>query len=106
MAVSHFEKDVSYGLVDPRDSESFKKGLLSLLLANDDISEATLTYAKGRGFDENGNFLTNQASSGKVAVLRSSTGKKIVGRKTWFNGSPFVSQPLALMPGNCRSYTP
>ena len=102
MAVNHFEQDVSYGLIDPRDSDSIKKGLLSLLLANNNISEATLTYAKGKGFDSNGNFLTDQASAGQVAVLRSSTGNTFVGRKTWFNGSQFVSQSLALMPGDSQ----
>ncbi len=102
LAVGHFEQEVRYGLVDPKDSESIKKGLLSLLLANDDISEATLTYANGRGFDTNGNFLTDQASAGQVAVLRASTGNTFVGRKTWFNGSQFVSQSLALMPGDLQ----
>ena len=100
MAVGHFEQGVSHGLIDPRDSESIKNGLLSLLLANDNISEATLTYAKSKGFDSNGNFLTDRASAGQVAVLRSSTGNTFVGRKTWFNGSQFVSQALSLMPGD------
>ncbi len=102
MAVGHFEQDVNYGLIDPRDSESIKKGLLSLLLANDNISEATLTYAKGKGFDASGNFLTDQASAGQVAVLRSSTRNAFVGRKTWFNDGQFVSQSLALMPGEVQ----
>ena len=101
MAVGHFEQEVTYGLIDPRDSESIKNGLLSLLLANDNISEATLTYTKGKGFDSNGNFITNQASAGQVAVLRASIGDTFVGRKTWFNSSQFVSQALAL-PGDTQ----
>lgn len=96
MAVGRFEQDVRYGLVDPADSESIKRGLLSLLLANDHISEATLTYARGKGFDSNGNFLIDRASAGQVAVLRSSAANGFVARKTWFNGGQFVCQALPL----------
>ena len=106
MAVGHFEQDVKYGLVNTADPESIRQGLLSLLLANDNISEATLTYANGKGFDSNGNFLTDRASAAQVAVLRSLTGNAFVGRKTWFNGTQFVSQPLAMVPGDLSPAPP
>jgi adenylate cyclase len=46
--------------------------------------------------------LTDKAGAGQVAVLRSSIGNGFVGRKTWFNGSQFVSQSLVLMPGGLQ----
>src|SRR6202034_3200737 len=90
LAVTHFEKQVKYGLIDFRSTDSVEQGLLSLLLADDNLSEATLTYANSTGFDQDGNLLTDQSSAGQVAVLRSTTGQ-FVSRRTWFNGTRFVS---------------
>jgi len=97
LAVTHFEKQVKYGLIDFRRTDSVEQGLLSLLLANDNLSEATLTYANSTGFDQDGNLLTDQSSAGQVAVLRSTTGQ-FVSRRTWFNGTRFVFQSTTLTP--------
>src|SRR5882672_3287285 len=37
MATARFEKQVQYGLIDPREPESIQASLLSLLLANDNL---------------------------------------------------------------------
>jgi hypothetical protein len=96
MAVTHFEQQVKYGLIDPRKTDSVEQGLLSLLLANDNISEATLTYANSKGDGRAGNIVIDQASAGQVAVLRSTTVGEFIRKKTWFNGTQFVSQSVTL----------
>jgi adenylate cyclase len=99
-AVADFEQQVKYGLVDTRKTDSVEQGLLSLLLANENISEATLTYAASRGFDKDGDILTEPASAGQVAVLRSTTAGEFICKRTWSNGSRgFVSQSGTLAPG-------
>ena len=45
-ATKSFERELSFGLIDPRNTDSVENGLLSVLLSNNNISEATLTYAK------------------------------------------------------------
>jgi adenylate cyclase len=95
MAVTHFEQQVKYGLIDTRKSDSIQQGLLSLLLSNDNISEATLTYAHSEGFDSNGNILTDATSAGQVEVLRNDASEYIC-KKTWFSGTQFVSQTFNL----------
>jgi adenylate cyclase len=88
MAVTHFQQDVRYGLVNPDKINSVEAGLLSLLVANDNISEATLTYA------DRGSLAgrANPASCGQAAVLRSTTPGEFVRKLTWFNGHSFVSE--------------
>src|SRR5471030_1349838 len=39
LAIDHFEKQVKYGLVNPRKVDSLEQSLLSLLLSNENISE-------------------------------------------------------------------
>jgi adenylate cyclase len=91
-AVADFEQQVKYGLVDTKKADSVEQELLSLLLANENISEATLTYAASRGFNQDGDILTDPASAGQVAVLRSATAGEFVCKRTWPSGSGFVSQ--------------
>ena len=50
-AVTQFEKQIQYGIVDTKNADSIRAGLLSLLLQNENISEASFTYAKSTGFD-------------------------------------------------------
>jgi adenylate cyclase len=99
MAVAHFEEEVQYGLIDTKKPDSIQQGLLSLLLANDHISEVTLTYAHRNGFDSNGNILTDAVSSGQVEVLRDDNSHYVC-KKTWLIGTQFVSQSVALAPDN------
>ncbi len=92
LAIGRFDAQVKYGLIDPQSTDSVEQGLLSLMLANDKLSEATLTYANRTGTDANGNILIARGSAGQVAVLRSATAGEFVCRRTWFNGTRFVSQ--------------
>ncbi|MDB4793547.1 adenylate/guanylate cyclase domain-containing protein [Methylacidiphilales bacterium] len=96
VAVTHFEKQLKYGLIDSRNTDSVKQGLLSLLLANDNISEATLTSANSTGNGQAGNIVIDQASAGQIEVLRSTTAGEFIVKKTWFNGNQFVSQCVNL----------
>jgi adenylate cyclase len=96
LAVTHFEQQVKYGLIDPRQIDSVEQGLLSLLLANNNISEATLTYANSKGDGRAGNIVIDQASTGQLAILRSTTAGEFISKKTWFDGTRFVSQSMTL----------
>src|SRR5271163_3032040 len=98
MAVTHFERQVKYGLIDTKKADSIQQGLLSLLLSNDNISEATLTYAHSNGFDSNGNILTDPVTTGQVEVLRNDASEYVC-KKTWFSGTQFVSQTFNLTQG-------
>jgi adenylate cyclase len=91
MAVAHFEKQVGYGLVDPRDGGSVQAGLLSLLLANGHISEATFTFGRSTGFDGEGNILLDRTSEGQVTVFRTVEGNHIARKVTRFDGTRFVA---------------
>jgi len=92
MAIGRFDQQIKYGLIDTRNTASVEQGLLSLLLANERISEATLTSAHRTGTDADGNLLIDRASARQVAVLRSTTEGEFVIKRTWFNGTNFVSQ--------------
>lgn len=95
-AVGHFEKQLAYGLVDPRNSDSIRAELLSLLLGNKNISETSFTYTDGAGFDSDGNLRINRASAGQVTVSRSSEAGQFVSKHTWFDGAQFVSESTVL----------
>ena len=95
VAVTHFEQQVKYGLIDTKKPDSIQQGLLSLLLSNDNISEATLTFARSEGFDSNGDILTEATSAGQVEVLRNDASEYIC-KKTWFSDTQFVSQTFNL----------
>ena len=96
MAISRFDQLIKYGLIDTKKIDSVEQGLLSLLMANDKLSEATLTYADRKGTDHDGNTLIDRASARQLAVLRSTTDGEFVIRRTWFNGKQFVSQTGSL----------
>jgi len=98
LAVAQFEQQIKYGLIDTQRTESVNQGLLALLLANENISEATFTYARRKGSDPDGNMVIDRASVGQVAVLRATAAGEFVSQRTWFNGSQFVSQADSLRP--------
>ena len=96
MAVAQFEQEVHYDLIDPKKTDSVEQGLLSLLLANQNISEATLTYADARSFGKDGPSPGHEKPdpmfSGQVTILRSGESGDFVRKMTWFNGTRFVSE--------------
>ncbi len=98
LAVAQFEQGIRYGLIDAQETESVNQGLLALLVANENISEATFTYAHRKGSNQDGSLVIDRASAGQVAVLRSTKPGEFVSRRTWFNGAQFVSQTASLTP--------
>jgi adenylate cyclase len=92
LAVDHFERQVRYGLVQPKEPDSLQRELLSLLLANENISEATLTYAD----DPRGNLMANRATTGQVTVLLAPSKGDFICDRTWFSDGRFISQTSAL----------
>ena len=88
LAVATFERQIGHGLVNPEDVDSVEAALLSLVLANDNVSEASFTYAKSAGFDRDGNLQLRKRSIGEVTVLRSSE-KQLLSEHTWFDGRQF-----------------
>ncbi len=93
LAANHFEREVRFGLIDPMDADSVGRGLFSLLLANQNISEAALTYGS-RGLP------ANPALSGQIAVLRSAKAGEFVRKRTWFEKGAFVSASDAVREGS------
>ena len=94
-AVTHFEKQVSYGLVDPTNASSIQAELLSLLLGNANISEASFTYAESTGFDSEDKIQIKKPSAGEVTISRAPDGQ-LVSRHTWYEGTQFVSESTVL----------
>ena len=90
-AVTDFAEHVQRGLVNPANYESIQSGLLSLLLANQNISEATFTTARSTGFDDDDNIVLENKSAGQVIVLRDAAGGLWI-KHTWFDGKQFVSE--------------
>ncbi len=101
LAVVTFEKQVNHGLVDPGNINSVEAALLSLVLANDNVSEASFTYARSAGFDREGNLQIRKPSIGEVTVLRSSE-KQLLSERTWFDGRQFVSESHLMQSGRFR----
>jgi adenylate cyclase len=91
MAVDHFQQEVRYGLVVPGKLDSVEAALLALLVANDNLSEATLTYADSRSFGPGAQAKPDPVFSGQIALLRSNT-EEFVRKLTWYDGHAFVSE--------------
>lgn len=85
LAVDHFQQQVRYNLIQPRNPDSAESALLSLLLANKNISEATLTYA----YDKRSGVSAGQGAVGQVTVLRSSSNGEFLFRRSWFDHGKF-----------------
>lgn len=96
MAITEFESHVRYGLTSLDKKKSIEQGLLYLLLSNDNLSEATLTFAKSRGFDKDGELMSDTASRGQVEVLRSNVAGMFVSNWTWFENGKFYRQTFLL----------
>src|ERR1700677_834723 len=98
MAVSQFEREIQYGLVNTGKVDSIHDGLMSLLLANENISEASFTYATSTGTNQAGDTQIDRSTSGEATVFRSNG--RFVSRRTWFDGKQFVSQTTDLAGGS------
>jgi adenylate cyclase len=98
MAVTHFQQQVHYGLIRPGSIASIESGLLSLLIANENLSEATLTYADNRSFGPGKHAKPDPNLAGQVAMLRTMKDGQFVRRLTWFDGRDFVSESAVIAP--------
>lgn len=89
MAVTHFENEIHHGLINPGDASSLRNGLLSLLLSNENISEASFTYARSTGYDADGGIQVEKSSAGEITVFRKDG--KLTARRTWFERGQFIT---------------
>lgn len=103
LAIDHFEKQIQHALVDPRKIDSIQAALLSLLLSNENISEASFTFADSTGFAPDGSIKLIQSSAGEVTAFRASEGSQFVSKRTWFDGKRFVSQSSTMQEGASRN---
>ncbi len=96
VAVDDFEKHTRYGLVDLHNPQSIRAALLSLLLANDNISEASFTSGESRGFDADGNIRLVPSTRQQITVFRTSSPQQeappFICRQITARGDRFVSQ--------------
>jgi adenylate cyclase len=90
-AVAKFQSLLDAGLTKPNDPGSLRDGLLSLLLHNADISEATFTFAKDRGKDASGALIIDPTSVGQVSLFRAQGGIGFVHRNIWYQGGRYFS---------------
>lgn len=94
-ALEHFAKQVQFRLVDPKSAASIRPALLSLLLANENISEATFTFAESTGTNAAGDLQLKQSTVGQVAIFRSTDGAFVI-KRTWREDEKFVSESTTL----------
>jgi adenylate cyclase len=97
-AATDFENLLRAGLTDPGSIHSLRDGLLSVLLANPHISEATFTFARSSGFDQRGHSIVDPASVGQVTLFRPRTGPGFVYLITWNHNGHFLTSHLRLSP--------
>jgi adenylate cyclase len=90
-AASQFESLLRAGLIQPADPQSLRNGLLSVLLGNAEMSEATFTYAKSRGFDARGHSIIDPGSVGQLTLLRTRDGAGLILRTTVQRDGKFYS---------------
>ncbi len=88
MAIDHFEQQVRYDLIQPRNPDSVEEELLSLLLSNENISEATLTYSD----EPRSGLMANRTGAGQVALMRSPDDAEFICKRTRFDRGRFVAQ--------------
>lgn len=69
-AVFDFEDHIKHGAVDPQSMAALESGLYSLLLSNDNLDEASLTYGKLLGHDNEGNIRLAQSGRGQLSLFR------------------------------------
>ena len=104
-AAEQFERQMHYRLTDARDAMSVESGLLSLLVTNDNISEASFTYARATDFEANGNLHILTPTAGEVAVYRTPGSDRITAMRTWYEKGKFVAASHNLPPNGEKPTT-
>ncbi len=97
-AVADFEQKAQYGLINFKDTTSVQQTLLSLLLANENLSEATFTYANTIGPPNLGAAKIDPASVGQVAIVRAPRRGGFIRRLTWYDNGKYVTANDELLP--------
>jgi adenylate cyclase len=90
-AVESFQALLRIGLVHADNADSLRDALLTTLLRNDDISEATFTFAKITGSAADGTPTLDPQSVGQVSLFRALTGSGYVHRHTWYQAGDYIS---------------
>ena len=97
-AVDDFERKGQYGLIDFKSPASVQQALLSLLLANENLSEATLTYANTVGPAKDGAAPIDPMSVGQIAIVRAPKRGGFLRRFTWYENGKFMAANDLLAP--------
>ena len=90
-AAEHFEGLLSAGVTRLSDPHSLRDSLLAVLLENNDVSEATFTFAKRSGYDAKGYSIIDPATVGQVTLFRARKEPGFVHRTTWYENGHFLS---------------
>ena len=90
-AAKNFESLLSAGLTSSPGMQSLRDGLLTVLLENPNISEATFTFAQTRGFDARGHVIVDAPSVGQVSLFRARKAAGFVHLTTWYDTGRFLS---------------
>jgi adenylate cyclase len=97
-AVDDFERKGQYGLIDFKSPASVQQALLSLLLANENLSEATLTYANTTSPAKDGTAPVDPTSVGQIAIVRAPKRGGFLRRFTWYENGKFMAANDVLAP--------
>jgi adenylate cyclase len=99
-AVDDFERKARYGLIDFKNTASVQQALLSLLLADDNLSEATLTFANTVGPADKGKAALDKTTAGQIAIVRAPQRGGFIRRSTWYENGQFVAASDVLAPNS------
>ncbi|MBA3960418.1 MAG: hypothetical protein H0X40_00755 [Chthoniobacterales bacterium] len=108
-AAAQFQEETDRGLVNAGDPLAVESALFVLLLSTPDISEATFTYGKQMGFDQNGLLQLAPAPRGQVSVVRASSSKdddRFWSRQLQQENGAFVADRRELNAGSSFSTAP
>jgi adenylate cyclase len=98
-AVDDFERKARYGLIDFKNTASVQQALLSLLLADENLSEASLTFADTIGPADHGKAPLDKTTAGQIAIVRAPQHGGFIRRSTWYQDGKFMAASDTLMPG-------
>ncbi|HEY2714287.1 MAG TPA: adenylate/guanylate cyclase domain-containing protein [Chthoniobacterales bacterium] len=108
-AVAQFQEEANCDLVDPRKPDAIEAALFVLQLSKRDISEATFTYGKKIGFDQNGALQLAVFPRGQVSVMRSLDAEdreRFWSREVHQENGTFVAEQRELKPNAPLSSLP
>ncbi|MBS0657039.1 MAG: hypothetical protein JSR82_02180 [Verrucomicrobia bacterium] len=98
-AIRRFERQITLGLVQPREPTSLEPALAALLAGSQNLSEVTLTTARLRGFEANDDPQLEPGSGAQVSFVRSIADEanpagQFWRKRTYREGGQFVADEL------------